>query len=421
MKPSNQKQINQPLLFAFGANHKTTSIQVREKIYIHEHEVQELLAKFKETLSECMILSTCNRTEIYGVHPTGDVDLDFYKNLLIEYKNAADVVTNDDFFSFVSCSACQQIFHVATSIDSKVIGDAQILQQLRKSYLAAKKENHTDKVLDQLLQRALKIGKQTYTQTSIHKGAVSISLAAVDCAIQTFGSLCSKTILIVGAGETALITAECLLKKNVGKIIVTNRTKSKAETLLNRLRDSFDFEGEVVDFENFRDFLNKTDIVISSTSSPDYILSKRDFERQNKKILLIDIAMPRDISPEAAENSFVSLKNIDDLNSVVDENYQKRMAEVSKVKKIVLREMGEFLVWYYSLPLLPASFQPGQKPDKKSIGEIKKIKEILSAEAERFNRMTHQIDVKSVIEEHKNLMRYLFEVKEKALGAASGE
>ena len=421
MKVINHTTNNQPLLFAIGVNHKTASIQVREKIYIHENEVNELLAKLKETLSECMILSTCNRTEIFGVHPTGDVDLDFYKNLLIEYKNAADTVSSDDFFSIISCSTCQQIFHIATSIDSKVVGDTQILQQLRKAYLTAKEGNYTGKVLDQLLQRALKIGKQTYTQTSIHKGAISISLAAVDFALQTFGTLKNKTILIIGAGETAQLTAECLLKKNVGKIVVTNRTRANAESLLEELQKTYEFESEVVDFENFRDYLNTTDIVISSTSSPEYILTAEDFERQNRKILLIDIAMPRDIAPEVSENHFVSLKNVDNLNSVVDENYQKRMAEVSKVKKIVLQEMGEFLVWYYSLPLLPASFQPGQKPDSKSIEEMKKIKDLLASQAARFSRMTHQTDVKSVLDEHRNLMRYLFEMKETAIGAASGE
>ncbi len=421
LKVNNPTTKNQPLLFAIGVNHKTSSIKVREKIYIHETEVKELLAKFRETLSECMILSTCNRTEIYGVHPTGDVDLDFYKNLLIEYKNAGETVINEDFFSMISCSACQQIFHVATSIDSKIIGDTQILQQLRRSYLTAKEENHTNKILDQLLQRALKIGKQTYTKTSIHKGAISISFAAVEFAVQTYAALQNKTILIVGAGETARLTAECLLQKNVGKILVTNRTRANAELFLDALRDSYEFEGEVIDFENFRDYLNQTDIVISSTGAPEYILQLEDFERQNRKILLIDIAMPRDIAPEVAENEFVSLTNIDDLHSVADENYQKRMAETDKVKKIIFREMGEFLVWYYSLPLLPASFQPGQKPDSKSIEEIKKIRDFLTAQASWFYRMTRQTDVKSVFDEHRSLLKYLFAMRETALGETKVE
>lgn len=411
----------QPILFAFGVNHKTASIQVREKIYVRDDEVFELLEKLKETLSECMILSTCNRTEIYGVHPTGEVDFDFYKNLLIDFKNASDIVGKTDFFSFVSCAACQQLFHVATSVDSKIIGDTQILQQLRRSYLTAKNGNYTDKILNQLLQRSLKIGKQTYTQTAIHKGAVSISLAAVDLALKTYGTLHDKNILIIGAGETARLTAECLLKLNVGKISVTNRTKENAGDFLAELHKSFNFESEVVDFDSFRENLNETDIVISSTSSPECILFKKDFEKQTRKILLIDIALPRDIAPEVVENEAVTLKNIDDLHSVVDANFKKRMAEMSKVKKIIYREMGDFLVWYYSQPLLPASFKSGQKPDFKSIEEIKKIKEFLAANASWFHKMARQTDVRNELDEHKSLVRQLFAMKQTALSEANFE
>lgn len=407
---------NQAILFAFGVNHKTASIEVREKLYVHEDEVSGLLKKLRETLSECMILSTCNRTEIYGVHPTGEVDFDFYKDLLIDFKNAVDAVKREDFFSFVSCAACQQLFHVATSVDSKIIGDTQILQQLRHSYALAKDGNFTDKILNQLLQRSLKIGKQTYTQTSIHKGAVSISLAAVDFALKSFGTLHDKTILIISAGDAAKLTAECLLKKNVGKILVTNRTTENAEEFLNELHKSYAFESEVIGFENFRDSFNKTDIVISSTSSPEYILFEKDFERQTRKILLIDIALPRDIAPEVERNEFVSLKNIDDLNSVVDENFKKRMAELPKIKKIIYREMGDFLVWYYSLPLLPASFKSGNRPDDKSIEEHKKVKEFLAANAAWFHRMARQTDVRNELDEHKNLVKQLYAMKQTALG-----
>ncbi len=421
MQLETQKSDLQPILFAFGVNHKTTSIEVREKIYVRDDEVLELLGKLKETLSECMILSTCNRTEIYGVHPAGEVDFDFYRKLLIDFKDASEIVSENDFFSFISCAACQQLFHVATSADSKIIGDTQILQQLRRSYLTAKDGDYTSKILDQLLQRSLKIGKQTYTQTAIHKGAVSISLAAVDLALKTYGTLHDKNILIIGAGETARLTAECLLKLNVGKISVTNRTKENAEEFLKELNQSLDFESEVIDFENFRDNLNETDIIISSTSSPEYILFEKDFINQNKNIFLIDIALPRDIAPEVVNNEFVTLKNIDDLHSVVDANFKKRMAEMAKVKKIIYREMGDFLVWYYSQPLLPASFKAGQKPDFEAIEEIKKIKEFLAANASWFHKMARQTDVRNELDDHKNLIKQLFAMKNSALSEAGVE
>jgi glutamyl-tRNA reductase len=159
------------MLFAFGVNHKTAPIEVREKLYIREEEIPALLRLLKETLSECIILSTCNRTEIYGVCDSAEVDLDYYKNLVTNFKNAADTVEHKHFFTLISCAACQQLFRVATSVDSKIIGDTQILQQLRNAYFLAKDSASTGKILNQLSQRAFKIGKKTYTETSIHASA----------------------------------------------------------------------------------------------------------------------------------------------------------------------------------------------------------------------------------------------------------
>lgn len=411
----------QAVLFALGVNHKTASIGVRERIYIHENETAELLSEFGRTLDECVVVSTCNRTEIYGLHSSADIDFDYYKNLLINFKNAADAVGKEDFFSFVSCAACLQLFSVATSVDSKIVGDTQILQQIRRAYTLAHENGRTGKITNQLFQRALKIGKKTYLETSIHKGAISISLAAVELARKTFDSLHDKTILIIGAGETARLTAECLLKQRVGKILVTNRTRANAEEFLARLRESHDFESDVIDFENLREHLNETDIVISSTGAPDYILRSEDFRAQTKKILLIDIAVPRDIDPETSENERVVLKNIDDLNSVVDANYEKRMAELPLVKKIIHREMGDFLIWYYSQPLLPDFAQASGRQNAKTVGEIKKIREFLAANASWFHRMARSKDVRGELDEHLNLVEQLYRFKNAGQGGADFE
>lgn len=385
-----EKIVDQQMLFAFGLNHKTAPIEVREKLYITEAEIPQVLAKLKETLSECIILSTCNRTEVYGVCDSAAVDLDFYKDLIIEFKDAQETVKKEHFFTFISCAACQQLFKVATSIDSKIVGDTQILQQLRDAYFLAKDNQTTGKVLNQLSQRAFKIGKKTYAETSIHKGAISISLAAVELALETFSSLIDKSVLIVGAGETAKMTAECLIKKQVGKIYLANRTREHAEELLHGLHKNHHFESDILDFSEFKKYLNETDIVISSTSSPEPILTTEDFAFQSNKILLIDIAIPRDIEPSAAENENVILKNIDDLHALVDRNYERRMQDLPHVKKIIMKEMGDFLMWYYSLPLLPAFEKTYAKPDRETVSEILKIKEFL---------------VKNVSELHKLAMR----------------
>jgi len=408
-----EKIADQQMLFAFGLNHKTAPIEVREKLYITEAEIPEVLAKLKETLSECIILSTCNRTEIYGVCDSATVDLDFYKDLIIEFKNARETVKREHFFTFISCAACQQLFKVATSIDSKIVGDTQILQQLRNAYFLAKNNQTTGKVLNQLSQRAFKIGKKTYTETSIHKGAVSISLAAVELALETFGSLKDKSVLIVGAGETAKMTAECLIKKQVGKIYITNRTREHAEELLTILHKNHHFDSEILDFNDFRSYLNETDIVISSTSSLEPILTAEHFASQSDKILLIDIAIPRDIEPSVARNKNVVLKNIDDLHALVDRNFERRMKDLPHVKKLIIKEMSDFLMWYYSLPLLPVFQKTRTKPDREIVSEILKIKEFLIKNVSHLHKlaMRNNGNAKDDLQNHIQLVEKLQAMK----------
>jgi glutamyl-tRNA reductase len=377
----------QPILFAVGINHKTATIEAREKIYINESEIPALIAKLSASLSESVVLSTCNRTEIYGVTTRTDLDLDYYKDLLIEFKNAGDTVKREHFFASVSCAACQQLFSVATSVDSKIVGDTQILGQLRDAYAVAKRHHSTGKILNQLLQRAFKTGKQSRAETNLHKGAVSVSLAAVELAVETFGSLADKTVLILGAGATAQMTAECLIQRRVGRILISNRTNQHAEELIAGLKNSEKSVIETIEFDNFKNRLNETDIIISATSAPEPILNKTDFEFQTNKILLIDIAMPRDIAPDATENEFVVLKNIDDLNQIVDRNFERRMSDVPRVKRIIAAEMADFLVWYYSLPLLPEMKRQHSKPDAETQTEIVKVKKFLLANVSELHKM----------------------------------
>lgn len=400
---------DQQMLFAFGINHKTAPIEVREKLYIQETEIPQLLAVLRETLAECVVLSTCNRTEIYGVTNSADIDLEFYKDVLIKFKGAEAFVKKEHFFTFVSCAACQQLFSVATSVDSKIIGDTQILGQLKDAYHTAKDSEATGRILNQLSQRAFKIGKRAYTETKIHRGAVSISLAAVELASEIFGSLQNKNILIVGAGETAKLTAECLLKRSVGKIRITNRTRENAVELLENLHKTNRFDGEIIDFADFKNHLNETDIVISSTGAVEPILTADDFAKQTNKILLVDIAIPRDVAPEAGENANVILKNIDDLHSIVDRNYERRMKDLPHVKRLIYKEMGDFLTWYYSLPLLPVFQKTYTKPDRATVGEILKIKDFLIKNVSELHKLAMQSrgDVSSDLQNHFALVEKL--------------
>jgi len=383
---------SQPILFAIGINHKTAPVEFRERIYVQDVEIPALLAELRKTLDEAVVISTCNRIEIYGVTTRTDLELDFYKDLVIDFKNAREYVSREDFFGLISCAACQQLFRVTTSLDSKIVGDMQILGQVRDAFQLAEQNKSTGKLLNQMFQRSFKIGKQVRTETNLHKGAVSISSAAVELALNELGTLSDKKVLLIGAGAMARLSAEYLLKKSVGKIFITNRTRARADALLENLRTESEggFDGETIDFAEFKNRLNEFDLVISSTSAPAPILEKADFAAQTNKILLIDIAVPRDIAPEAAECAAVELKNIDDLNAIVDKNHQRRMADLPLVNQLLMKEMSDFLIWYYSLPLLPNRMRGGAKPDAETQKEIVRVKEFLLSNLPHLHKLAMQ-------------------------------
>lgn len=377
-----------PVLFAVGINHNTVAVEVREKIYISDEEVPQLLDVLRETAVEAVVVSTCNRIEIYGVTTRTDLGLDYYKDLIIDFKNASEFITRDHFFGMISCSASQQLFRVATSLDSKIIGDMQILGQVKESFQLAESAGATGKVLNQMFQRAFKIGKQVHTETNLHRGAVSISSAAVEVAAQHLGSLTGKTALVIGAGSMARLTTEALMKKKPERVIVTNRTRARAEAMISDLK--CDCSVEVIDFDDFPQVLGTTDVVISSTSSQNPVITAEHLASQTSPIILIDIAVPRDIAPDVTKNPVVELRNIDDLNEIVDRNHRRRMADLPVVEQMVMKEMSEFLIWYYSQPLLPATMRSGQKPDAETQREIVRVKEFLLSNLPSLHRRALQ-------------------------------
>jgi glutamyl-tRNA reductase len=405
--------------FAFGLNHKTAPVEVREKLYVDEADVPAFLKLLRPTLAECAILSTCNRTEIYAVSETPNIDLNRYKKFLIEFKGARGEVNDEHFFSLISCTATQQLLSVATSIDSRIIGDSQILRQLRTAYSIACEQGFAGKILNQLFQRAFKIGKQTYTKTSIHDGAVSASLAAVELAIEQFGSLAGRTALVVGAGEMAHQTTEALINRKIGKLFITNRTHAHADEMLHSLGLRFNLDGRVIDFEGFKTFLPETDIVISSTGSEDPILFAEDFAHQDRETMVIDIAVPRDVDKSVAGCNNVILKNIDDLNLAVDNTLEMRLRDLPKVREMIRHEMIDFLTWYYTLPLLPEYEKTGVKPSVAQTREVLRIKEFLNQNIDEIHNLYAQSngDFNKDLASHLDLIERLQSMKQRVFAA----
>lgn len=344
------KFTNRPMLFVIGVNHNSAPLRTREALSINKAEAVRLHGLLSETLDENLVLSTCNRTEIYGVIKSRRPDLAHYQELLTNFKAAQRVVKKEHFYGYVEKPAIHHLLRVAASIDSNIVGDSQILGQLRRSYEAAKGLGNTGKILNRLFQHAFAAGKKVRTETEIHKGSVSVSLAAVEFAARFFGTLDAKTALIIGAGETARLTANHLSKRKIGKMIFANRTRPRAEFLASSFTETLRTAPAVVDLDDLKPPLNDADIVITATSSAQPILDISHFADRKRPVLAIDISMPRNIAPEIAECPNVSLRNIGELCEIAEKNYSRRLAEMPRVNQIVIEELEELWSWYQTIP-----------------------------------------------------------------------
>lgn len=345
-----------PLIFVVGMNHKTAPLEVREKMYLKQEQVPAYLDRFKDILSECMVVSTCNRFELYGASSMDGSVIEQVKGRLA---GDSQFLYEKYFYDFILCGAVAHLFRVTSSVDSMVIGDSQIHSQVKDAYRIAVENGSAGKVFNQLVQKALHTAKKCKTETPLFEGAFSISYAAVELATKIFGDLSGKKVLVIGAGKTSELTVHNLIRKNASQILVTNRTRENAGRLVESLRQRFNVDTNIVEFGDLKSVLKEIDIVISSTGSDKYIIDMSELkpivkQRRGEPILIIDIAVPRDIDPLAGKLEGIFLKNIDDLSAIVDSNYERRMAVVPQVDVIVNREVNEFLKWYYSIPVLPA-------------------------------------------------------------------
>ncbi len=341
-------------LFSMGVNHRTAPIDVRESIWFSVDETKEALRHLKERhFSECMLISTCNRTELYGIPLSEQINETELTRTVIDLKKADAKVQPEHFVCSFAGKAVQHLFKVSGGIDSMVVGDIQILSQVKEAFNISKEMNTLGLVMSRLMQSALRVGKRARKETSISDGAVSVSYAAVELANKIFEDLSKKSVLLIGAGKTGELTVKHLKAKGVSHLIVANRTREKSEALVGNLG------GSVVDYDNFFDALRTVDIVITSVSSPSYILQTEDIQkimkqRSNNSLFIIDIGVPRNVHPASKKIENVFLYDIDSLAAIVDKNLQKRKAEIPKVTNIIREEMVDFFRWYNSMQVGPA-------------------------------------------------------------------
>ncbi|MFH1071532.1 MAG: glutamyl-tRNA reductase [Candidatus Glassbacteria bacterium] len=336
-----------------GLNHRVAAVELREKLAFSGPELKGRLGRMAERarLEELVVLSTCNRTEVYAYGQDESRLLEGIGRILSEKFGSTVNLDDTSFYTYLDERSVNHLFRVACSLDSMILGETQILGQVREAYRLAQEARSAGRVLSRLFQQAVNVGKRARTETSISSGAVSVSSAAVDLARKIFGELAGKEALILGAGETSELTLSLLIDSGVDSVLVANRTYQKALEL------AVTYHGTAIKFDEFYPYLQQADILISSTSAPGYVLTRERaggaLERRDKPIFLIDLAVPRDIDPALANYDSVFLYNIDDLTSVVEKNVEERRSQVALVDEIVASEAAGFMAWYESLSLVP--------------------------------------------------------------------
>lgn len=340
-------------LLSTGISHATAAVDVRERMWMSADEIRGALAGLRERFfNECMIVSTCNRTEVYGIARAGRPDDAELRKFLIGSKRAGDAVTPGHFYTHEAGAAVQHLFRVAGGVDSMVIGDVQILNQVKEAFQLAREQEHLGPVMNRLMQATLHVGKRVRSETSICEGAVSVSYAAVELASKIFEDLSRKSALLIGAGETGELTVRHLAGRGIGQLRIANRTRERAEELAAKVG------GGVVDYADLAEALAVADIVITSVTSPSYVVAPADVQkvmkrRSNNPLFVIDIGVPRNVDPAARKIDNVFLYDIDNLSAIVGSNLERRRAEVPRVTRIIREELIEFLRWHNSLQVGP--------------------------------------------------------------------
>ncbi len=339
-------------IILLGVNHKKTPLEVREKLALSSGYEEPLAALGTiDGLREYYLLSTCNRVEILVSTDAADV----VEKKLAEFL-FGDALTPDQYEKHLYCyrdaKAIHHLFMVAASLDSMIVGESQILGQLKEAYRWSSEKKCTGPILNKLLHKSFSVAKRVRSETRIGSSAVSISYAAIELAKKIFGSLEDKRVLLIGAGEMAELAAEHLVGNGAKDVVVANRTLERALDLAKR------FNGRAVGLDEMLEQLGQVDIIVSSTGAPGIILHRDDVKplmrnRRNKPLFFIDIAVPRDLDPALNDLENVYLYDIDDLNNVVELNKAERDKEAIKASRIVDEEALKFKDWQAGLAVTP--------------------------------------------------------------------
>jgi glutamyl-tRNA reductase len=340
-------------LFAIGLSHRTAPIELREKVdFAHEGvgaALSELAAR--QVAREAVVLSTCNRAEVY-IAAESDEALDPLATFFAEYHGVDPSEVRPHLYVHRGADAARHLFTVAAGLDSLVVGEPQILGQVKSAYTKASEAQFTGTILNRLFHVAFTAGKRVRSETGLGEGAVSVSYAAIALARKIFGSLEPLNVLILGTGEMGKLTGLHLKAQQVKRITMASRTRASAERIAPQVG------ADVVDWSEILGALERADILVSATGAPTTILDRPAIERvmrarRDRPLFIIDIALPRDVEPEVGSLEQVFLYNVDDLHGIVNENLARRTAELAQAAAIVEDETSKFAAWLQSREIIP--------------------------------------------------------------------
>ena len=384
-----------------GINHKTAPIEIREKFAFAAAELEHAYDKLKsEEVDGLVILNTCNRTELYATARDIEAGQKHLKSFLLSYSGLSPEEIEKYIYQPNCYAAIDHLFRVSSGLDSMILGETQVLGQVKEAYQKAQELKASDGVLNSLFQKALYVGKKVRTETAIDQHPVSVSYAAVELAKKTLGSLENKSVLVVGAGEIGELTTKYLLLNGVHSVLVSNRSYEKAVEMAAL------FNGRAVRFDLLTEELRNADIVISCTAASHYVIREDNcrevlLSREGRRIILIDIAVPRDVEPALGDIEGVFLYDIDDLQGVIDSNFSARKKAAATANDIIADQLVEFNEWLASLyvvPVISALKNHGetikQNELKKAFNKLGKVsereKEIINALANSVvNQLLH--------------------------------
>jgi glutamyl-tRNA reductase len=357
-----------------GLNHKTADVDLREKLAFNGPRLEDGIRQIRELpeIKETVIISTCNRVEIYLTVKDVGKAFEAIKDFFVRFFEIRRESLDNALYLYDDMQAVRHIFRVSSSLDSMVVGEPQILGQLKDAFEFALERKTTGVLLNRLLKKSISVAKRIRTETKIAENAVSISFAAVELAKKIFDDLPEKTFMLLGAGEMAELAAKHMINSGVTNIVIANRT---FETGCNLAKE---FNGRAIHFEDYLKELVHADILICSTGAQKYVLMKDQMqkvmkERKNRPVFIIDISVPRNIDPEINDMNNVYLYDVDDLRGVVDTNILERQKEAKKAEDIIEEEIETFKKWLSSLDSVPTVIALREKAEAIKKEEMEKL------------------------------------------------